>query len=702
MCDSFRVVLLGSSVGGALESGIRREPPSACGFSAVRVRPGPARLRFAWMATARETARLRTLLETGIAISSELSLDAVLERIVEAAASLTGARYAALGVIDRTGTALERFVTTGIDEETRATIGDLPRGRGILGVLISEAQPLRLHDLQQDPRSVGFPPGHPPMHTFLGVPILLRGVAYGNLYLTEKDERRRLHRRGRGARHAARGAGRGRDRERAALRVGDRVVAAARVAERGRQRARSPSSTCRGCSTSSSTRLRELIDARLVAIALPAGERPADRGGGGRGARASIVGLTLAARASKAGRVLERRRSERVDSMLDDPEVDQDDDAAARRDERALRAAARARRGDRRRRSRTTSSAPTRASATPTCASPSSSPTRAAVAVDLSRAGRARRAAARRRRPGARAPAARARAPRRDRPGADLDPARPEDGRGGADGRADARRRATSCASSSSRRCRTSAGSRSSCGRRRSTTSASSPALERLTQTFAEATGIEVDLEPALGDERLPGEVETALYRIVQEALTNVVKHAGARKVSILLDAQRRQRDRGDRGRRQRASTPRPCSEDGLGLLGMRERVALLDGRLPVESAPGCGTTLVAEVPLRDPRPDRRRPRGRPRRAAAPARRARTTSRSSARRATRATRSSTCARCKPDVVLLDVVMPGRERDRGAAEAAARSRRRRRCSCSRCRTTRATSARRSPPARAATC
>src|SRR5919199_3168480 len=119
------------------------------------------------MAAARESDRLRTLLETGIAISSELSLDAVLERIVEAAAQGTGARYAALGVIDRAGTALERFITTGIDEETRTAIGDPPHGRGILGVLIREARTLRLHDLSDDPRSVGFPPNHPPMRSFL-------------------------------------------------------------------------------------------------------------------------------------------------------------------------------------------------------------------------------------------------------------------------------------------------------------------------------------------------------------------------------------------------------------------------------------------------------------------------------------------------------------------------------------------------------
>ena len=110
----------------------------------------------------------------------------VLRRLTETAASLTGARYAALGVIDPSGQGLERFVTTGVDAETYAAIGDLPRGRGLLGVLIHEAEIVRLHDIADDPRSVGFPPHHTPMHTFLGVPILLRGVAYGNLYLTEK------------------------------------------------------------------------------------------------------------------------------------------------------------------------------------------------------------------------------------------------------------------------------------------------------------------------------------------------------------------------------------------------------------------------------------------------------------------------------------------------------------------------------------
>src|ERR687887_2363305 len=123
------------------------------------------------MATARETNRLRALVETGIAINAELSLDGVLERIVEAAARVTGAQYAALGVIDPTGSGLERFVTYGIEPAVRTQIGDPPHGRGILGVLIHDARPLRLHDLTGAPPSVGFPPGHPPMHSFLGVPI---------------------------------------------------------------------------------------------------------------------------------------------------------------------------------------------------------------------------------------------------------------------------------------------------------------------------------------------------------------------------------------------------------------------------------------------------------------------------------------------------------------------------------------------------
>jgi len=99
-----------------------------------------------------ETDRLRAIVDAGVALASELSLDAVLQRIVEAAAELTGARYAALGVLDPSGQHLERFIVTGIDAETQAAIGDLPRGRGILGALIEDARPLRIDDIAKDPR----------------------------------------------------------------------------------------------------------------------------------------------------------------------------------------------------------------------------------------------------------------------------------------------------------------------------------------------------------------------------------------------------------------------------------------------------------------------------------------------------------------------------------------------------------------------
>ena len=130
--------------------------------------------------------RLRVLVAAGIAWSSEPSLDELLERLVRIAAELTGARYAALGVIDPAGDEFERFITQGVGGEEAVAIGALPRGRGILGVLIHDVETLRLHSLGDDPRSVGFPPNHPPMRSFLGVPVGLRGVAYGNLYLTEK------------------------------------------------------------------------------------------------------------------------------------------------------------------------------------------------------------------------------------------------------------------------------------------------------------------------------------------------------------------------------------------------------------------------------------------------------------------------------------------------------------------------------------
>ena len=132
--------------------------------------------------------RLARLIDAGRSLLSELDLETVLERVLQTAGELTGARYVALGVLDEARRELAQFLTRGIDDDTHRAIGDLPRGRGVLGVLIDDPRPLRLADVGDHPRSYGFPPGHPPMRTFLGVPVLIRGQACGNLYLTEKAD----------------------------------------------------------------------------------------------------------------------------------------------------------------------------------------------------------------------------------------------------------------------------------------------------------------------------------------------------------------------------------------------------------------------------------------------------------------------------------------------------------------------------------
>ena len=130
--------------------------------------------------------RLRGLLRANALIAGELSLPVVLRQIVAAARDLVGARYAGLGVLGRDGE-LEQFVHAGMDDELVARIGDLPRGRGILGLLIRQPAPLRLADLSGHPASAGFPPGHPPMSGFLGVPVRIGEEVFGNLYLTERS-----------------------------------------------------------------------------------------------------------------------------------------------------------------------------------------------------------------------------------------------------------------------------------------------------------------------------------------------------------------------------------------------------------------------------------------------------------------------------------------------------------------------------------
>jgi signal transduction histidine kinase len=537
--------------------------------------------------------RLRVLIDAGIALSSELSLDALLQRIVETAAELTGARYAALGVIDKSGQVLERFLTTGIDAETHAAIGDLPRGRGILGVLIREAHTLRLQDIADDPRSVGFPRHHPPMRTFLGVPIVLRGVAFGNLYLTEKAGGEDFSEE---------------DEELTQLLAAQAAVAIenARLYENSTRWLRQLESLNEiGNALASeieldpllalvARRLRELVDASLVLIALPSGDALRVAAAEGDAAY-GIAGIRLEFGASKAGRVLERGRSERIDSVLEDPEIDQQ--TARRLGVHSALFVPLVARG----RGIGVVIAHDKAGPSPRFSDDDlrlaeTLAQRAAVAVDLSE--RVSRDAVRRVVEAQELERARLARELHDETGQALTSIllglKPLEQSAATD---EAR---AEVASVRELVVSTLQGVRRLAVELRPSALDDFglvPAVDRLAETFREHTGIRVDLEAQLDEERLASEVETALYRIVQEALTNVVKHAGAQRVSILLT-----RKPGgvaavieDDGR---GFDPETTREDGLGLLGMRERVGLVGGRLRIEAAPGAGTTLVAEVPL--------------------------------------------------------------------------------------------------------
>jgi signal transduction histidine kinase len=130
---------------------------------------------------------LRALVEAGVALTTELSLDVILQKLVDLATAQVGSRYGALSVLNMQGT-IQRFLTAGISDEDRARIGHVPEGHGLLGVLLREGSSLRLDDMSKDPRSVGFPPNHPLMKTLLGVPVVARGRIIGNLYLSDKTD----------------------------------------------------------------------------------------------------------------------------------------------------------------------------------------------------------------------------------------------------------------------------------------------------------------------------------------------------------------------------------------------------------------------------------------------------------------------------------------------------------------------------------
>jgi len=267
--------------------------------------------------------QLETLVEAGIALNRELSFDGLLRRLVETAVRLTGARYGTLGVVDAAGSGLERFITVGVDDATRQTIGEPPKGRGLPGAVIADRRALRLADLSQDPCSVGFPSGHPVIKTFLGMPVELRGVVFGNLYLSEKADSQEFSQA---------------DEKVVRLLAAQAAVAIenARLYESAQNWSRQLDSLNEAAKLLSSpsspsdvlhlavVELRALLGCRDVVIARPDSEG-ALRVEAADGAHADgLIGLRLTLEgADEADRLLGRRSGERIDSLLDDPEIDQ-------------------------------------------------------------------------------------------------------------------------------------------------------------------------------------------------------------------------------------------------------------------------------------------------------------------------------------------------------------------------------------------
>ena len=547
----------------------------------------------------------RGVLGIARSVLAELDVDSVLNRVLMSARELTGARYAALGVLDSSRTELERFLTLGVDEDQREAIGSPPRGRGVLGELISNPRPLRLSNISDHPRSYGFPHGHPPMRSFLGVPIVIDGTPYGNLYLTEKqggedftqgDEEAVLmlaELAGYAIDHARRYTGASRDREElersiAALNATTQIARAVGaetdldvilelVAKRG----------------------RALVEARLLAIELVRQGQLEIAAGAGELPH-GLIGQKVPLGDSVASAALRTRRSQRleepltrarfdehglgtlgvqaqgglivplvfqnhaygvlvaIDRIYGGPEFTQDD-------ERLLEAFA------------------------------ATAATAVATAQSVASERRRQRLAA--------AEAERQRWARElhDDTLQSLSALRVGLSTAKRSGKLQTLEQAVANAISHLEEGITNLRALITDLRPASLDELGAAAAIQALCERAERQGMVVDVSIDLAYEtgrtskRHVPEIETAMYRIVQEALTNAAKHGAARRAVVEIAEENdevRLSVRDDGG----GFHPGEHT-DGFGLLGMNERVQLLEGALEVVSEPGAGTTIKARFP---------------------------------------------------------------------------------------------------------
>jgi signal transduction histidine kinase len=534
-----------------------------------------------------DETRLAALLDAGRGLVAHLEVDAVLDELLRVACELTGARYAAIGVLDEDRRRLERFITRGIGDAERAAIGDLPRGHGILGELIRHPEPLRLDDVSDHPRSYGFPAHHPPMHTFLGVPVLIRGEPWGNLYLTEKDS---------GPFDEADQAATVILADWAALAVENARLyqdAARRrgEAEQAVRRLEATAAIARAVGSENDLdrvlelivkRGRALLDAQSVVLLLLDGEELHLAAGAGEVA-ASALGGRFPITSSATGNVLFSGRPERIERMSDSNLGISGDTTALlvplvyRNTPLGLLAAfGDAAFGDEEERLFLAFAA-SAATAVATARSVAEERLRHSIA-----------AAEQERRRWARelhdetlqalgglqvllSSAVR---------------------RGDQDSLEASVREAIGYIGTEIESLRTlitelRPAALDEIGL--------APAIESLGKRLAAVEGLEVGIDVEVGG-RLDPELETTIYRIVQEALTNIAKHARAERVRIrvALDYDVVRLEVEDDGR---GFDPQ-VRADGYGLVGMRERVALAHGQLDIDSASGR-TVVRATLPVR-------------------------------------------------------------------------------------------------------
>jgi signal transduction histidine kinase len=561
--------------------------------------------------SALDAHRLARLLDAGRSLVAQLDVERVLRRLLETAREITGARYAALGVLNAERTALERFLTSGVSEATHQRIGDLPRGRGVLGVLIADPKPLRLAEVSAHPRSYGFPASHPVMNTFLGVPVMIGDRAWGNLYLTQK----------------ANGEEFDEADENAAVVLADWAAVAianarvygesqARRADLERAVAGLEATTAIARAVGSETDLRRvlelivkrgraLVEARAMVLLLAEGDMLVLAACAGQ-VEPLAVGARIPHAGTAAGDALTAGRPERIgdvatrlaleeerlgvvgaetallvplvyrgtpqgvlaafDRLAPDPGFGADEEAlmlAFAASAATAVATAKTVQGDRLRESLAAAERERRRWAREL----HDETLQALGGLRMMLSSAARRG----------------------------DPNRLESAVREAVGLLD-----------------------SEIGGLRRLISDLRPAaldelglveaIDGLRSRVAAQEGLEIGIDADLGGERLAPELETAVYRIVQEALTNVVKHADARTVRIVIGRHEDSVDVAisDDGRGFEPGAPRA----GFGLIGITERAELLGGQVAVDSS-AAGTTIRVAIPLLERRGRRANAAGR-------------------------------------------------------------------------------------------